>query len=370
MMSFKKKEKTETNVMQRLGRYLVGVVISLGIAVPIATATTSMAGATSSSLTLTSPWTAAPFGTDAPSVSVSAGVVSFRGAIAASAGNTNDVPFLLPAAYRPAVNVFMPIDLCGATTGLLFIGPSGWARIEQRDGTLSDANCFTSLDGASFVQTSAVTPLSLIHGWTSSSSDNGTANPAAAIVSGVVHLQGAIEASSPTLNEPFVLPANMTPSVPVFVPVEMCDGTNGRLEIGTDGSVFLREEDQGTNLEDCLTSLDGASFVLHPKNSTALKLKNGWAEQSFNTAPAAAELVKGVVRLQGAINGGSTAVITTLPLSLRPTKDVFVKVDLCDAAVDGRIEIQPTGKVSIQEADGLLTSAQCFTSLDGASFVK
>jgi hypothetical protein len=162
----------------------------------------------------------------------------------------------------------------------------------------------------------------------------------------------------------------MTPSAPVFVPVDMCDGTNGRLQIGTDGSVFLKEEDQGTGFENCFTSLDGASFVLHPKNSTALKLKNGWTGQSFGTASAAAELVKGVVRFQGAISGGTAAAFTTMPLSLRPTKDVFVKVDLCDAQVDGRIEIQPTGKVSIQEADGVLTSAQCFTSLDGASFVK
>jgi hypothetical protein len=356
--------------MKRLSKFLVGGLAAVGVAVPIATATASVAGATSSNLTLNSPWTGAPFGTNAPSVSVSGGVVAFRGAIAAPSGNANEEAFVLPVPYRPAVNVFLPVDLCGSNTGRLMIEPNGESFVEQADGTLSHADCFTSLDGVSFVQTSAVTPLALINGWSSSSSDNGTANPAAAVVSGVVHLQGAIEASSPSSNEPFVLPSNMTPSVPVFVPVDMCDGTNGRLQIGTNGSVSLREEDGGTSFEDCFTSLDGASFVLHPKNSTALKLKNGWVNQAFGTAPAAAELVNGVVRFQGGISGGATSVITTMPLSLRPTKDVFVKVDLCDAAVDGRVEIQPSGKVSIQEADGLLGTAQCFTSLDGASFVK
>jgi hypothetical protein len=342
--------------------------IAVGFAVPIATATSTVAGATSSSLHLKSPWTGAPFGTNAPSVSVSAGVVSFRGAISAPPSNANNEPFVLPAAYRPAVNVYVPVDMCGATNGRIVIQPNGVTTVEEQDGALDNANCFTSLDGASFVQSSAVTPLTLINGWTTTAF--GTANPAAAIVTGVVHFQGAISATSPSSSEPFVLPSTMRPSVPVFVPVDMCDATNGRLIIATSGAVTLQEEDQGTSFERCFTSLDGASFVLHPKNSTALTLKNGWAGSAFGTAAAAVQISNGIVRFQGGIADGSISTITKLPLSVRPMKTVYIKVDLCNASKDGRLEIKPTGKVFIEEEDGVITTAQCFTSLDGASFVK
>jgi hypothetical protein len=354
--------------MQRLIRFLVGGIISLGVAVPVVTATTSEAGASSANLVLSTPWTAAPFGTNAPSVSLSRGVVSLRGAIAAPSGNTNDEPFFLPPAYRPAGYVDVPVDVCGVTTGELVIESNGASILQLADGSLSDANCFVSLDGVSFVKSSPVTPLALINGWVSS--NQGTANPAVTLVNGVVHFQGALSNTSSSSNEPFVLPANLAPSAPVFVPVDMCGDSSGRLEIATDGSVTLHEEDQGTIYEDCFTSLDGASFVLHSKNSTALTLKNGWANQAYGTAPATAELVKGVVRLQGGISSGASSVITTLPATMRPTKNVFVTVDLWNAAMGGRLEIQPSGKVSIQESDEGLIIAQGFTSLDGASFVK
>jgi hypothetical protein len=354
--------------VKRLGRLLVGGAIAVGFALPVVTATTTVAGATNSTLHLKSPWTGAPFSTNAPSVSVTAGVVSFRGAIAASGGNTNNEPFVLPKAYRPAVDVYVPADMCGATNGRLIIEPTGVTLVQQQDGKLNQANCFVSLDGVSFVQSSAVTPLTLINGWNDTAF--GTANPAAAVVKGVVHFQGAIAASSPSSAEPFVLPSTMRPSVPVFVAVDMCDATNGRLIIQPSGAVTLQEEDQGTSSEDCFTSLDGASFVLHPKNSSALKLKNGWSGAAFGTAAAAVQFSNGVVRFQGGVESGSSAQIGKLPASMTPTKDLYVKVDLCDASENGRLEIEPSGMVLVEEEDGGFATAQCFTSLDGASFVK
>jgi hypothetical protein len=346
--------------------------MAVGFAIPVVTATTTVAGATSASLHLLSPWTSGPFSTNAPSVSLASGVVSFRGAMAASADNTNSEPFVLPKPYRPAVNVYVPIDVCGpangGSNGRLIIQPNGVTQVEEQDGALDDASCFTSLDGASFVQSSAVTPLTLINGW--STTVFGTANPAAAIVKGVVHLQGAISASSPSSSEPFVLPTNMRPSVPVFVPVDMCESTNGRLIIATNGAVTLQEEDQGTSFERCFTSLDGASFVLHPKNSTALTLKNGWVGGAFGTGAAAVQIANGIVRFQGGIADGSISTIAKLPTSVRPLKTVYVKVDLCNASKDGRLYIRPSGKIFVEEEDGGIATAQCFTSLDGASFVK
>jgi hypothetical protein len=244
--------------------------------------------------------------------------------------------------------------------------------LQEQDGALANADCFTSFDGVSFVRSSAVTPLTLINGWTES--DFSTANAAITVVKGVVHFQGAVEAnlgSGPTSAEPFVLPPSFRPSRPVDVAVDMCEAANGRLEIGTNGAVSVQEEDQGTTDENCFTSLDGASFVLQPKNSSALTLLNGWTGQAFGTDSAAAQLSKGIVRFQGGIQGGSASQITTLPSSMRPTTNVFIKVDLCNAAADGRLDIASSGSVSVeQEPGGLGSAAVCFTSLDGASFVK
>jgi len=59
----------------------------------------------------------------------------------------------------------------------------------------------------------------------------------------------------------------------------------------------------------------------------------------------------------------------TLLQALAPAADTYVKVDLCDAT-NGRLFIQPTGVVTVQQQSGdPFSNAQCFTSLDGASFV-
>ena len=335
---------------------------------PVVASTSSVAGAsTSVNLKLKSPWTGGPSGTNTPSVSIEKGVVSFRGAIAAPAGSTNDSPFRLPAAYRPAVNVFLPVDMCHSTNGRLVIDPSGAVVVQEEDGALTNASCLTSLDGSSFVKSSAVTPLTLINGWTETAF--GTADAAVAKVNGVVHFQGAISGTSSSI-VPFVLPANMTPSVAIFVAVDLCNATLGRLVIDPSGVVAVQEQDEGISNEDCFTSLDGASFVLQPKNSSALSLKNGWTEKADGTGAAAVELVKGIVRFEGGVDNGTASKITTLPASMRPSKNVFVEVDLCDVLEDGRLDITPSGQVSVEEEDGGLSTAQCFTSLDGASFVK
>jgi hypothetical protein len=74
--------------------------------------------------------------------------VYFKGAIGSG---TSAQPFVLPASFRPVTNVYVPVDLCNATNGRLFIQTNGSVTI-QAEGTFSNAQCFTSLDGVSFVQ--------------------------------------------------------------------------------------------------------------------------------------------------------------------------------------------------------------------------
>jgi hypothetical protein len=99
-------------------------------------------------LTLENGWVNAPFGTNNAAVANINGVVHFKGAIATS--GTNSVPFTLPVGFRPATNVFIPVDMCDATNGRLNITPNGVVSV-QAESAFSNAQCFTSFDGASFM---------------------------------------------------------------------------------------------------------------------------------------------------------------------------------------------------------------------------
>ena len=100
------------------------------------------------SLTLQNGWTSAPFGTSAAAVRTISGIIHLKGAIATT--GSNPVPFTLPAAFRPATVVFVPVDQCNATNGRLQIEPTGVVTVQAEGGAFSNAACFTSLDGVSF----------------------------------------------------------------------------------------------------------------------------------------------------------------------------------------------------------------------------
>ncbi|HEV2373023.1 MAG TPA: hypothetical protein VGS19_12725 [Streptosporangiaceae bacterium] len=119
--------------------------------------TVAAQAATPAPRTLTSSWTAlsvqngwsnSPFGTSAAAVRTISGIVHLKGAIATT--GTNPVPFTLPAAFRPASPVFVPVGLCNATNGRLQIGPTGVVTVQAEGGAFSNAACSTSLDGVSF----------------------------------------------------------------------------------------------------------------------------------------------------------------------------------------------------------------------------
>ena len=101
---------------------------------------------------------------------------------------------------------------------------------------------------------------------------------------------------------------------------------------------------------------------------TPLAPQNGWVAAPFGTSAPAARTISGIVHLRGAIaTSGSNPVPFILPAAFRPTRTVFVPVDLCDAT-NGRLEIEPSGVVLVQAEGGTFANAACFTSLDGVAF--
>jgi hypothetical protein len=304
-------------------------------------------------------WTGGPFGTAQPAATVLSGIVHLHGAIATT--GTNPVAFTLPAALRPATNVYVPVDLCNAAKGRLDIQPTGTVTV-QAEKSFASAQCFTSLDGASYALT-ATTPLTPLNGWTGA--PFGTSQPAATVISGVVHLKGAIAANGSTNPVVFTLPPALRPATNTYIPVDLCNAANGRLDIQPNGTVTVQAESSFAAAQ-CFTSLDGASYALTAK--VPLTTVNGWTGAPFGTSQPAATLTQGVVQLKGAIaTTGTNPVAFTLPPGFRPVTNVYVPADLCNAA-NGRLDIQSNGTVTVQ-AENSFSAAQCFTSLDGVSFV-
>ncbi|MGB9234060.1 MAG: hypothetical protein WCC04_06570 [Terriglobales bacterium] len=315
-------------------------------------------------LTLINGWTNAPYTTSIATVEEVSGIVQFRGAIA---NGSSAQPFTLPPSLTPATNVYIPIDLCNATYGRLNIEPNGEVTIQAESGTFSNAQCFTSLDGASFaLSDSGFTDLTLINGWTNA--PYATSDAAVANINGIVHFKGAI-ATTGTNAEPFVLPTGFRPAHDVYIPVNLCDATNGRLYILTSGVVSVQAEGGTFSNAQCFTSLDGAWFVAKDTGFKALTLINGWTNTVYKTSRAEAGNAYGIVYFQGAMSTtGTNAEPFVLPPSLRPVTNVYVPVDLC-GATNGRLIIQTNGAVTV-EAQTAFSDAQCFTSLDGVSFVQ
>ena len=216
---------------------------------------------------------------------------------------------------------------------------------------------------AATTATPTYTPLSLVNGWTNYGF--GVANAAAANINGIVHLKGGIKTSG--LNPvPFILPKADRPAARVYVPVDMCGGTNGRLDITPNGVATVEPEGANWNNASCFTSLDGATFAKSATSFTPLTLQNGWASYGGGTASPAARNISGIVYLKGAMyTAGTTQLAFTLPPADWPAAVVNIPVDLCNAT-GGQLEVTPSG-MAVVYAD-VWSNASCFTSLDGVSF--
>jgi len=208
-------------------------------------------------LTLENNWVGGIFGTEPAAVRNIGGVVHLEGGIATNGKNA--VPFVLPASSRPTANVYVPVDMCNATTGELIITPAGHVTVVA-ETSFSFAQCLTSLDSVAFpVNANSYSPLTLINGWTNAPS--GTRWAGVRLISGVVQFEGAVATISTNSNvSPFLLPFSFRPRSVVYVPVVLCNAAKGRLVIGTGGNVTIQAESGTLSNAQCMTSLEGVSF--------------------------------------------------------------------------------------------------------------
>ena len=245
--------------------------------------------------------------------------------------------------------------------------PAEAAGSSARAGTAASTKTTPATLSSQGAVTSGWTRLSMQNGWTTA--PFGTSAAAVRVITGIVHFRGAI-ATTGTNPFPFTLPAAFHPAATVFIPVDQCNATNGRLQIQPNGTVIVQAEKGAFSNAACFTSLDGVSFARSATSFTRLRLQNGWFTAPFGTSAAKARVISGIVHLKGAIaTSGSNPVPFTLPAGFRPARMVDVKVDLC-TDTNGRLQIQPNGTVTVQAEGGAFANAACFTSLDGASFAR
>jgi hypothetical protein len=323
-------------------------------------------------LTLINGWTNAPFGTSNAAVVKVDGIVHFKGAIATSGTNTE--PFVLPKGFQPAFIVYIPVDLCGATNGRLIIFPNGEVFV-QAETSFSDAQCFTSLDGASFAVTKESTPLSLLNGWTNYG--HGTRGAEVLTIGHIVHFQGAI-ATSGTNTLAFVLPPQSSPGRYVYIPVNLCGATKGRLVIYPSGEVHVQAEKSFSNAQ-CFTSLDGAWFGVESHDNPVfaeVDMICDCQEGPYGTSIPERADINGIIYFLGAFRSYSSYswLANTPAFSLAPNwlpaKKAYVPVDLCNAT-NGRLFISNDSEDDFfVQPEGSWSNAQCFTSLDGVSYVQ
>jgi hypothetical protein len=209
-------------------------------------------------LKLSNGWMNDPFDSSHAAVRRISGIVHFKGAVWTN--GVNPEPFLLPKGFRPAAAVFLPVDLCNANKGRLYIQPDGVVEVSAEIG-FSDAACLTSLDGVTFATSArSFSALTLQNGWQYYGS--GTYKPRVAVTSGIVRFEGAIDTSGDPFNGAvFTLPKGLRPAAKVYVEIDLCDANNGRLYILPSGVVQMYAEGGTAEHAQCFTSLDGAWFT-------------------------------------------------------------------------------------------------------------
>jgi hypothetical protein len=331
-------------------------------------------------LTLLNGWQAAGTSYHTPAVGKVNGVVVFRGALKATSPTSN-VAFSLPAAFAPAdhngfsdaASVRTKIVLSGGTGGSLTYDPFTHKVSISQDGLAVNAigaaaKAFTSLDGASYDANvgSAVSAPSW-DGYYTWRPNDGNFKGYVKNVDGFVRFQGLLHKTTDGdfNNYIFTIPSQFRPGNTVWAYANIGHPGNPNewsvVTIYPSGDVWV-DGTAGATWPSGV-HLDGVSFSKTVTGNVALPLSNGWTAYSARSVKVGN--FGGVIRFQGAISGGTSTTIGTLPSTLRPTKTVVLPT--YTNGTTARITITSSGVMTVANPGGLSVSS-LFLSLDGVSF--
>lgn len=341
-----------------------------------------------------------------PAVKLINGIVTFRGGLDGTAA-TGNIAFCLTddtvgpidySDFRPTDGGLLPLRAAlhagsQGTLGLDFpfnpeVPQEQWycmgvyqdfqsSTPGEDPGDLLDAEVLTSLEGVAFDRTYADSVwLQPSIDWASSfpyplRGNDSVQNPGgqgvfAKLVDGFVRFQGAVDGGM-ALGSIFTLPAGqgLWPDETVYLPVTL-DGRGarqlGQIAVHPNGNVEVEGNAAAAGQS---VTVDGASFsVSSPAGAQAITLDNGWAAESARAVRA--RIDSGMVRLEGAVEGGTTEVIGTLPEEMWPSKTLYLASNALLFAQRAVLSVDPTGVITVVGTP--LVVADQGISLDGVSF--
>ena len=330
----------------------------------------------------------AQFGSSAPAwFTDSFGIVHLQGAAkqTVSSGTKADLLGTLPAAARPARNVFEIAHTLYGTYADLKIATNGNITvIKPRKPAVTDLR-FVSLEGITYRPTvvgSTLLPLS--PGWAPDVTP-GTGLPGwFADGSGIIHLEGAVSQASTATgqNRVGILPPAARPARNVFDILATNAGTYADVEIDTSGNINLIDPYGFAHKDYSFVSLEGISYSpgaifnsLAPP-FTGLNTANWSTTTTYgNSDPGWNEDSAGVVHLQGAVTltslSGDFGLVATLPSIIAPNRTVYTIVHTFDGTY-ADLAIQPSGQVQLiaprPPMGGGDTFDYTFVSLEGVTY--
>lgn len=336
------------------------------------------------SLTLVNGWTNYWGAAVPPAVGVVNGVVTFRGVLNGS-NATSNIPFYLPAAFRPyfmdngqpatgADYVEMRVAMAGTAQGSIeYIpdlnggqGTPHAMRIHPDNPSSGNPTSFVSLDGVAFDRTQDdSTPLQPAAGWATTYGRRVQGPHTAGVyvknVGGFVRFQGYLSSSQSFPGYVFTLPSQYRTNEMVSVPVNLA-GSWGFIAIYPSGDVFVGGNPPAAALG---TSFEGAFYSRTLSGNGPLNLVNGWG--AYSSRAARVGKYGDVVRFQGAISGGTSGTLATLPSDMRPSRAVTL-LAVANGGVPARITVSTNGNVTVDTTNLPLWISTVYLSLDGLSF--
>jgi len=325
-----------------------------------------------------------------PAIGMVNGVVTFRGAITA-ANPTSNVAFNLNASKfsnflpNPQNALYMATRMANNKAGTLFFNPfvNGTPVVNTvailEDGVSAtavgaNAKTFTSLDGVAFDKI-AGSPIAYDetvwgsqYGFRQSIGCSGCGLYGKQ-VDGFARFQGLLTKLDPNDLSGYLFTltnSQLIPGTNVTVPLHLGQqGSNmsfGALTFYPTGDVFVNGQPFGANAG---TSFEGVWFSKTLSGNVTLPLNTAGGWHAYSARSVKVGKYGDVVRFQGAISGGSTTLVATLPAGYAPTKTVKL-LAVANGPVPVTVNVATDGKITFM---GVPTNvASQFLSLDGVSY--
>lgn len=325
-----------------------------------------------------------------PAIGIVNGVVTLRGAIKATSPTSN-IAFSLNASkyssFRPSPQnaVYVATIMANNKTGSLFFNPfANGTPVTNNVAVYEDgvppsqvganAKAFTSLDGVAWdrVVGSAIdydtNVWGSLYGFRQSLDGCSGCGVYGKQVDGFARFQGLLTKIDPNDLSGYLFTltnAALIPGSNVTVPLHLGSqdaGSFGALTFYPSGDVFVNGNPFAANGS---TSFEGVSFSKSLNGNVTLPLNTGAGWHPYSTRPVRVGKYGDVVRFQGAVAGGTSTTIATLPAGYAPTKAVKL-LGVANGPVPVTITVNTNGTMVFS---GVPTNiAAQMLSLEGVSY--